>query len=146
MQNFEIIKDNIKVSTNKNLLDLDTIYDYLHNQSYWAKTRSFELVKKSTENSVCFGLYDNNIQIGFARVITDFSVFAFILDLFIIDEHKGKGLGKFLFESIMKHPDFEKKILWSLITKDAHGLYRKYGFTELLNPSLWMQLDKRDKY
>jgi len=146
MKYYEITKDSLTVSTNPSLLEIDTIHDYLCNHSYWARNRSSETVRQSINTSLCFGVYTQNTQIGFARVITDYSVFAFILDVFVLEHHQGQGIGKLLIQAIMAHPDLQTKLLWSLATKDAHGLYSKYGFTELTNPSHWMQLDKRDKY
>lgn len=88
----------------------------------------------------------NDIQIGFSRVITDYAVFAFILDVFIVDQYQGRTLGKQLMEVTMNHPDLQAIYFWSLVTKDAHGLYQKFGFTQLDNPELWMQFDKRSKW
>ena len=137
-------QESIMISTDPSLLNLDIIHDYLCNHSYWAKNRPIETIRNSIKHSLCFGVYKQNTQIGFARVITDYSVFAFILDVFILECHQGQGIGKLLIQSIMAHPDLQGKLLWSLATKDAHDLYKKYGFNELSNPSLWMQLDKRN--
>lgn len=118
-----------KISTDKNKLDLKLIHDFLTNCSYWAQGRSIETVRRSIENSLCFGVYDNNDkQIGFARVLTDCSVFAMIMDVFILDDYRNKGLGKQLMSYIMRHPDLQRLQRIMLATKDAHGLYEKYGF------------------
>ncbi|MCA9734924.1 MAG: GNAT family N-acetyltransferase [Deferribacteres bacterium] len=137
------MQNNVVVSTDPSRLDLGTIHDYLSNQSYWAKNRPAETVEKSIQNSLCFGVYLKNTQIGFARVVTDYSVFAYLLDVFILEQHQGQGIGQFLMQAIMEHPELQGNMLWALATKDAHGLYRKNGFSALPNPSSWMQIDKR---
>lgn len=144
MQHYEITQKSTTISTDPSLLNIDIVHDYLCNHSYWAKNRSIDTVRNSIKNSLCFGVYKHNAQIGFARVITDYSVFAFILDVFILEHHQGQGIGKLLIQAIMAHPDLQGKLLWSLATKDAHDLYRKYGFNELPDPTLWMQFDKRN--
>lgn len=145
MRNTEVIRDGIKVSTDPSLLDVDAIHDYLSNHTHWAKNRPYETVRQSVKNSFCFGVYERSTQIGFARVITDFAVFAFILDVYVLEQYQGRGLGKLLLQTITEHPALQAELVWSLVTKDAHGLYSQYGFTELADPSFWMQLDKRDK-
>lgn len=128
------------VSTDKSKLDIDLIVDFLNNKSYWAKNRSKATIEKSIMNSVCFGAFDQeNRQVGFARVITDFSVFAWILDVFILQEYQSKGLGKFLIQEIMSHPDLIAIKRWGLGTNDAHGLYEKFGFKSLSNPEYMME-------
>lgn len=131
------------ISRDKTKLNVDAIHDYLCHQSYWAKGRSLERVKKSIDNSICFGLYDNQkTMLGFARVITDHVVFAYLMDLFVLKEHRGKGLGTMLVRHIVKHPDLQVR-LWFLGTADAHGLYEKFGFSRLDNPDRFMF--KRDE-
>ncbi len=131
------------ISTDKSKLDVAAIHDFLCHQSYWAKGRSLDRVKKSIENSICYGLYDDkNNMIGFARVITDYVVFAYLMDLFVFPEYRGKGLGKKLVKHIMAEPEFEVR-LWFLGTADAHGLYEKFGFSGLDNPDRFMF--KRDE-
>ena len=131
------------ISTDKSKLDVAAIHDFLCHQSYWAKGRSLDRVKKSIEHSICYGLYDDeNNMIGFARVITDYVVFAYLMDLFVFPEYRGKGLGKILVKHIMAEPEFEVR-LWFLGTADAHGLYEKFGFSGLDNPDRFMF--KRDE-
>ena len=131
------------ISTDKSKLNVEAIPDYLCHKSYWAKGRSFERVKKSIENSICFGLYDsNNNMLGFARVITDHVVFAYLMDLFIFEEHQGNGLGAKLVKHIVEQPDLQVR-LWFLGTADAHGFYKKIGFSSLANPDRFMF--KRDE-
>lgn len=122
-------KTEYKISTDKNKLDIKVIHDFLTNRSYWAKGRSFETVKRSIDNSLCFGIYDNSDNlIGFARVLTDYAVFAYIMDVFILEEFRNLGLGKQLMDYIMHYPDLQGLQRIMLATKDAHGLYEKYGF------------------
>lgn len=117
------------ISTDKSKLDIEKIHDYLCNQSYWAQGRTIEEVKISIENSTCFGVYDKNENlVGFARVITDVSVLAWLLDVFILEEHRKQGLGKLLVKTVVEHPDFSLVNKWMLATDDAHTLYEKVGF------------------
>ena len=131
------------ISTDKSKLNVNAIHNYLCNESYWAKGRSLENVIKSIENSICFGLYDSkDNNIGFARVVTDHVVFAYLMDLFIFEEHRGNGLGDKLIKHIVEEPKLQVR-LWFLATKSAHGLYKKYGFSGLDNPDRYMF--KRDE-
>ena len=123
------------ISTDQKNLDIDLIVDFLQHKSYWANTRSRETIEKSINHSLCFGLYNHeNSQIGFARVISDFAVFAWVLDVFILETYRGKGLAKLLLQEITVHPDLQGLKRWGLATKDAHGLYQQFGFTALANP------------
>ena len=132
--------NNITVSTDKSLLDIAMIHKFLSESSYWAKGRSLETVKKSIDNSLCFGLYDENLkQLGFARVITDYSVFAWIIDVFILEKYREKGLGKKLIEEIMNFNDLKEVKKIRLATKDAHNLYSQYGFIKAPNPNYIME-------
>jgi len=129
------------ISTDKSLLEIETVQQYLSGQSYWAKGRSRERTVRSIENSLCFGAYGpDKRQAGFARVVTDYATFAWICDVFVLDAHRGRGLGKALVEAIVAHPDLQglKRLL--LITRDAHELYRRHGgFAELGAPQNWME-------
>lgn len=115
------------VSTDKSLLSLDTIHDFLVNRSYWANSRTKEQIGRSIDNSMCFGVYESGRQVGFARVVTDYSVMYWLCDVFIDEEYRGKGLGKLLVECVVNHPQL-KDLNGILATKDAQGLYEKYGF------------------
>lgn len=128
------------ISTNKAKLNLSLIHNYLANTSYWAEGRPLEVVKKSIQNSLCFGVYQVDQQIGFARVITDYATFAWMCDLFILHEFKGRGLGKWLLESIIRHPDLQGLRRIMLATRDAHSLYSSYGgFASLAQPDWIME-------
>jgi len=120
-------------------MDVHFVHGYLSNRSYWAKGRDRELVVQSMENSLCFGVFDaTNTQVGFARLVTDYVVFAWLMDVFIDDSFKGKGLGKMLIEYIMELPELQQVIGIGLRTKDAHGLYEKFGFKNIDDPETWM--------
>ncbi len=125
-----------EISTDESRLDLTMIHDYLANGSYWAKGIPLDIVRRSVEHSLCFGVYHAGLQIGFARVVTDFATIAYIGDLFILEQHRGKGLGKRLVKTIMEHPGLQRLRLWLLGTQDAHGLYEKYGFRKLKDAPL----------
>ena len=130
----------IEISTNKKKLNIQLIHNYLSNESYWAKGRSLETVQRSIENSLCFGVYTENSQVGFARVITDYAVFAWLLDVFILPEYQGKGYGKKLVKAIITHPDLQGLRRWGLGTDDAHELYKQFGFTSLQKPENMMEI------
>jgi GNAT superfamily N-acetyltransferase len=135
----ELKRQEFTLSTDQSKLDIAFIHDYLCNQSYWAEGRDLETVKKSIQNSVCFGVFNGNQQVGFARVVTDYSTFAWLCDVFIVEDHQGMGLGKWMIESVVKYPDLEHLKIMLLATRDAHDLYRKYGgFDKLEIPSKWM--------
>ena len=116
------------------------IEDFLSKRSYWAKGRSREKIEKSIENSLCFGVFTGkNQQVGFARVLSDYAVFAWIMDVFIIEDFRGKGLGKMLMAAITGHTDLQGLERWGLGTKDAHGLYEQFGFRKLKTPETKME-------
>lgn len=133
------------ISTDKSLLDIQLIHTFLSESSYWAKGRSYDVVKKSIEQSLCFGVYlsvQQQIlqQIGFARIVTDYATFAWLCDVFIIDLHRGKGLGRWLLECVISYPDLQGLQRFVLATRDAHELYKQFGFENLTNPNWWMAL------
>ena len=147
------------ISTDLDRLDRDAIVGFLA-QSYWANTRTRTVMDRSIDHSLCFGLYHTGDgdeteigdasdgvrvqrspgrQVGFARVVTDYATFAYLCDVFIADEVRGKGLGKWLIESVISHADLQGLRRWMLATADAHELYRKFGFTEMSAPTRWME-------
>ena len=132
-------RDEFSISTDRDRLDVPLIHNFLSNDSYWAKGRAIETVKRSIENSLDFGLYKGEQQIGFARVVTDYATFAWLADVFVLDEYRGRGLGKWLVEVILSHPELQKLRRWVLATKDAHEIYRQFGFSELRRPERWME-------
>ena len=128
----------ITVSTDKSKLDVPFIQHFLKD-IYWAAGRTIEEVQTSIDHSFCFGIYLDNKQIGFARVITDYVVFAYLMDVFITEEHRGKGYSSVLIESMLKEPQLQNIKIWRLATTDAHFLYRKFGFNELAHPEKLME-------
>ena len=131
MSYYEVEKEEYKISTDFSLLNIDIIFNYISGESYWAKNVPREVVEKSLTNSLCFGLYSNNQQIGFARLITDKATFAYLADVFILEKFRGKGLSKWLIEIIQAHPELQGLRRWMLGTRDAHGLYEQFGWTVL---------------
>jgi N-acetylglutamate synthase-like GNAT family acetyltransferase len=130
-------KDEITISTDKNKLDVPLIHEFL-TKSYWAERRTFEQVKISIDNSLCWGMYLNGEQIGFARVLTDRAVVAYLMDVFITEKYRGKGYSKMLLNEILAHKDLQSISKWVLATKDAHDLYKQFGFNEIENPERLM--------
>jgi GNAT superfamily N-acetyltransferase len=134
---YEITKDNYLISTNRQKLDIFSIHRFL-TQSYWSKDISVEKVKKSIFNSLCFGVYHGKKQVGFARVITDYALFGYLSDVFIIEEYRGLGLAKWLMKCIVNHPELKDVRAIMLATKDAHNLYKKFDFKLLDEPEKYM--------
>jgi RimJ/RimL family protein N-acetyltransferase len=130
----------VEISTDPARLDIDLIHKYLATESYWAQGRSRETVERSIANSLCFGAYDAGRQIGFARVSTDRAVFAYLMDVFVLPAHRGRGIGKQLMAAALAHPDLQGLRLIALRTRDAHGLYARFGFTALPDPETMMSL------
>ena len=141
----EYRKDDFIISTDRTRLDLDLIHGYL-TECYWAHGIPREVVARSIENSLCFGVYDGQKQVGFARVISDYATYAYIGDVFVLDSHRGRGLGKWLMTCIMAHPQLQCLRRWTLLTRDAHGLYAQYGFTPPAKPDRYMELHFPDVY
>jgi len=127
------------ISTDPARLDIAMIHKYLSGSAYWAMGRPLEVVRRSIQNSLPFGVYCGPVQIGFARVITDYATFAWLADVFVLPEFRGHGLGKWLIGVIVAHPRLPGLRRWVLATQDAHGLYAQYGFTPLHIPELFME-------
>lgn len=133
-----------KISTNKELLNVRFIHNYISTISYWGKGRTLEEVKSTIENSLCFGVYtEDNFQIGFARVVTDYTFFGYIMDVIIDEKYQGKGIGKQLISFILNNNTIKKLSTVALKTKDAQKLYIKYGFKIIGDSPLWMSMDKQ---
>ncbi len=139
-------RNGFQVSTDRSRLNLDAIHEFLSQESYWAQNRTFEQTKTAIENSICFGVYHGEKQIGFARVVSDQATFAYIGDVFIIDEFRGRELSKWLMEVIVEHPDLQGLRRWVLATRDAHGLYKQFDFDALRFPERWMERIAPDAY
>ena len=127
------------ISTDNSRLDIRTIHDFISNKSYWAQGRSMETAQRALDNSLNFGIYKSDQQAGFARVVTDYATFAWIADVFVLPEHRGQGLSKWLMEVILSHPELQGFRRWVLATKDAHSLYARFGFIPLHRPERWME-------
>ena len=138
-------KGRFLVSTDPTLLDVNAIHDFL-THCYWAEGIPLKLVERSIQGSLCFGLYDGRIQIGFARVITDSATFAYMADVYVLEQYRCHGLGTWLVECIMGHPALQGLRRWCLLTRDAHGLYRKVGFTSPKDPGRYMEINNPDIY
>lgn len=150
MKFYETFQGEYIISTDKSKLDVDVIHNYLCNESYWAKNIPVELVQKSIDGSCCFGLFAKENpalkQIGFARVISDCATFGYLADVFILEAYRGKGLSKWLMETIMNYPGLQGLRRWLLATKDAHGLYTKFGFLPLDKPESIMGFKPFEAY
>lgn len=134
------LRNGFRISTDKSLLDFDLIYNYLDNESYWAQGIPVATLKHAIQGSVCFGVYKKNNQVGFARVVTDKATFAYICDVFILNDYRRLGLSKWLIQTIVKHPELQGLRRWSLATADAQGLYSQFGFTQVTRPERWMEI------
>ena len=124
-------RDQLTISTDRSRLDVDVIQRYLNDESYWARDRTRDQTEAAIRHSICFGLYDNDRQIGFARVVSDRATFAYIGDVFVLQEFRGRGLSKWLMEAMLAHTELQGLRRWLLATRDAHGVYSQFGFSGL---------------
>ena len=138
-------KDDYTVVSDPAKLDIAAIHRYL-SRAYWSEGIPRDIVEKAIANSLCFGLFHGSAQIGFARVVTDRATYAYLCDVYVLDECRGKGLGVWLMECVMSHPDLQRLRRFSLATRDAHGLYEKFGFAELNKPQSQMEILRNDIY
>ena len=138
MEKAEWIKDGYLLSTDKSKIDVETVHHFL-SHSYWAENIPLDVVRKSIENSLCFGIYHQEKLVGFARAISDFATFAYLADVFILPEERGKGLSKWLIGIILEHPQLQGLRRFTLATRDAHSLYAQFGFSVFDKPERWMQ-------
>jgi GNAT superfamily N-acetyltransferase len=139
------MNDRYTLSTDKARLDVARIHALLAGQAYWARGRSLEAVRQSIEHSLCFAVYEGPELVGFARVVTDYTVIAWLLDVLVAEDHRGSGIGKALVAAALTHPGLQNVRRWMLGTRDAHGLYRQYGFRELADPGLFMERMDADR-
>lgn len=135
---FESRRENLLISTDPDLLDLEAICDFL-SRAYWAQGRPREKIELSLKNSLAFGIYDGIRQIGLARVVTDYATVAWLCDVFIHEDYRGRGIGKWLMASLISHPQLKGLRRFLLATRGAHGLYSQFGFTSMNNPERWME-------
>jgi GNAT superfamily N-acetyltransferase len=141
----EFIKGQYSIRTDPHRLDIDAIHAFL-SRSFWAEGIPKDLVAKAIANSLCFGLFDGTSQVGFARVVTDRATFAYLCDVYVLESHRGHGLGKWLIETVMAHPDLQGLRRFQLVTRDAHGLYSRHGFEPPLNPERHMEIFRHGMY
>lgn len=133
----------IDISTDQSRLDIDVIHGFLQT-SYWAKDRQRAVIERAIRNCLCFGVYIEGRQVGFARVLSDRAVFAYLMDVFVIPEFRGRGISKALMRAILDHPDLQNLRTFLLATHDAHGLYEPFGFRALEHPGRWMAIHDPD--
>ncbi|SEH88204.1 Acetyltransferase (GNAT) domain-containing protein [Rheinheimera pacifica] len=136
----------ITISDDKSLLDIDKIHHFLSTQSSWAKSISFDTVQRSIAHSICLGAYTTNQQVGFCRIITDQATFANLVDVIVWPEYRGHGIAAKLMAEVLQHPSVASVRRFTLATSNAHGLYAKYGFTALNKPETFMEIYRPDIY
>ena len=134
------------INTQREHLQIEVIHKFLTKESYWAKERTKDQTATAIKNSLPFGVYKGEDQIGFARIVTDYATFAYLGDVFILKEFRGRGLSKWLMEIIISHPDLQGFRRWILATRDAHALYEKFGFAALRFPERWMEKTAPNAY
>jgi GNAT superfamily N-acetyltransferase len=146
MKPYEIRENELLISDDPALLDQALIHKFLSERSYWARGVAPETVKRSIEHSICFGMYQNGRQIGFARAVTDCATFAWLADVFIIEKKRGQGFGKKLLAAVQAHPELSGLQRFLLGTQDAHGLYAQFGFRPMAHPERFMEIRLENSY
>lgn len=136
---------NITISTDPYRLELNVIHGFLKT-AYWCENLPREVIERAIRHSLCFGMYEVGRQVGFARVITDRATYAYLADVFVLESHRGRGLSKRLMRAIVAHPDLQGLRRWSLLTRDAHGLYTQFGFQPLSQPDRHMEIFNPNVY
>ncbi|HKD16325.1 MAG TPA: GNAT family N-acetyltransferase [Thermoanaerobaculia bacterium] len=139
-------RGSLSISTERSRIDRNLVHEFLRDRSYWAAGIPREVVDRSIDEALCFGVYDGDAQVGFARVVTDRATFAYLADVFILESHQGRGIATWLMEVIVGHPDLQGLRRWILMTRDAHGLYEKFGFRRIADPSRCMEIVDREVY
>ena len=145
----EVLEENFgeyTLSTDKSKIDLQTVHKFLSTESYWSRNIPIDIVKGSIENSLCFSVFHNKQQIAFARIISDFNTFAYLADVFVCQDHRGKGISKQMMDFIMRHPDLQNLRRFCLGTHDAHKLYEKFGFKIIGKPEFFMEIKVENPY
>jgi len=139
-------KNEFTIDMDRERLQFDVIFRFLIEESYWSQNRTREQTERAIKNSLCFGVYEGERQVGFARIVSDLATFAYVGDVFILEGFRGRGLSKWLMQTIIDHPDLQGLRRWILATRDAHELYRQFGFDELKAPDRWMERASPDAY
>jgi GNAT superfamily N-acetyltransferase len=142
---FEPVRDEYSISCDPARIDLAVVHSFL-STSYWSLGLPLEVLQRAIAGSLCFGVYHGGKQVGFARVVTDRATFAYLCDVFVLDAYRGQGLGRWLMEAVAAHPDLQGLRRMVLVTRDAHGLYEKFGFRPLARPAGYMELHRPDVY
>lgn len=145
-ENHEWTQGEFTISTARDRLQIEAIHRFLSEESYWASNRTKEQTETAIKNSLPFGVYKGENQIGFARIVTDYATFAYLGDVYILESFRGQGLSKWLMETIVGHPNLQGFRRWVLATKDAHTLYEKFGFHQLVHPERWMEKPAPNAY
>ena len=135
---FEVTKDNLTISTDPHRLDLEAVCGFMA-RSYWALNRTRPTIERALRNSLVFGVYEESCMVAMARIVSDYATFAWLCDVFVREDYRGRGIGKWLMESILAHPELQGLRRWLLATRDAHGLYSQYGYSSLHNIERWME-------
>ena len=141
----DISNGGFRLTADRARIDVDAVHGFL-TRSFWAAGISRELVAVSIEHSLCFGVFEDVRQVAFARVVTDYSTYAYLCDVFVLEEYRGRGLGEWMIAFVMRHPGLQGLRRFQLVTRDAHGLYRRFGFTEPTNPERYMEIFHPDMY
>ena len=141
----DIVNGSYSLTATRRRIDVDAVHAFL-TRSFWAPGISKELVAKSIEHSLCFGVFDKEAQVAFARVVTDYSTYAYLCDVYVLEEYRGRGLGKWMMEFVMNHPELQGLRRFQLVTRDAHGLYTRFGFAPPANPELQMEIFRPGLY
>ena len=136
----------LSISTEPSRIDRKLVHEFLRDRSYWAADIPREVVDRSIEGALCFGVYEGTAQVGFARVVTDRATFAYLADVFVLESHRGRGIATWLMEVILGHPDLQGLRRWILMTRDAHGLYEKFGFRRMADAARCMEIVDREIY
>ncbi len=136
----------LEISNDNSKLDIELIHSFLVEESYWARERTPEQTRTAIDNSMCFGVYDGERQVAFARVVSDKATFAYIGDVFVVEEYRGRGVSKLLMQHIVEHPELQGLRRWVLATRDAHGLYEQFEFAPLRHPERWMEKTAPNAY
>ena len=143
---YEVRRGDYLVSDDRNILDMDAIHAFLSRQSYWANGISRERLETAVDHSIPLGLFEGDKQIGFARAITDRATFAYLADVYVDEAYRGRGLSKLLIDAVLGHPEVQHLRRWMLGTRDAHDLYRQFGFIPLEEPLRWLELADPEAY
>jgi GNAT superfamily N-acetyltransferase len=141
----DLTRGQYSITTDPQKLDVDAIHAYL-SRSFWAEGIPKDIVARSLANSLCFGLFDDAAQVGLARVVTDRATYAYLCDVYVLESHRTRGLGKWLIETVMAHPDLQGLRRFQLVTRDAHGLYSRHGFAAPAHPERHMEIFKHGMY